>query len=237
MRPISRFIRLATGATLAAAAIASHAATVTLSNWTWGNGNNVSVSTPGYNGAAGGFSGTLAGSGVAGLDGSIHTYCVDLSEFFSFGTPYTSYSVVDATAYFGADKWLKLARLVSYVDDNNLYLHTASGKRDDLSTAIQLAIWNIRYDDDLTLSSGLFSSSTTSIANATVAGSGFMGANALLSASANAAVSKQLWVLQSNGQQDQLVWKPAAVPEPASLALAGLGLAAAAAVRRRKAAR
>lgn len=213
----------------------AQAATVTLSSWTWGNGNAVSVGSPAYQGAAGGFSGSLSGSGVPGLDGAIQTYCVDLGQSFSFGIAYTDFTLVDAESYFGAEKAQALARLLSFVGDHHLFAATAAGSRDDLSTALQLAIWNLRYDGDDSLAAGSFTSGSAAFAQALAGSQGFWGSNALLNASQGAAVTRTLWVLQSPTRQDQLVWQlSAGVPEPATWALLAAAVVGAGAARRRR---
>jgi len=225
------------GVALGAGAVGAQAATMQLNSWTWGNGNAVNASAPTYNGVGGGFSGTLSGAVPASLNGAIDTYCVELTESFSFGTPYSSYTVLDAATYFSAAKVATLGKLISYVYDSNLFGSTAASYKDDLSTALQLAIWNVVYDADVTLNSGPFSDSSV-YKNGTA---NFLGANQLLANSANWLVHYDLYVLSAgkpiqttNGTQDQLFWRHS-VPEPTSFSLVALALAAAGfSARRRK---
>lgn len=195
-----------------AAATSSQAATLTFTGWTYGNGNSVSVTTPSFSGQGGGLHGTL--SGASALNGAIDTYCVELTQSIGFNTPYSDYTLVDAAAHSGFTqaKVDKLGRLLSFA--NAAISSAGGGLKDDYSTSLQLAIWNIVYDNDDSLSvqsGGTFSDT-----------SGFAAkANDFLNGAISATNTLQLWVLESREHQDQLVWRTRQdVPEPASLALA-----------------
>jgi hypothetical protein len=209
--------RAACGLALFAGVHTAQAANVTLNSWTFGSGNNVNTVQPAYAGAAGGFTGSLDGAGVM-------TYCVELTQHFNWNTSYTNFTDQTALDYFASsDKALKLAKLVSYAFyDTVVHVGTAAE-----STSLQLAIWNVVYDADYTLSSGAFVDTSAYASYA----------SSLLNASQGFTNAANVWVLASPTQQDQLHWgrliagRPSnagsEVPEPGSLALvlAALGTA------------
>jgi hypothetical protein len=225
---------------LAAASLAAprsaQAAAVTLTGWAFGGGGSVASQTSSasglssYSGAAGGFAGSLAGTGAFDTTSFI-TYCIELEESFSFAsTAMTGYSLVDGASYFaarrlanplrpeGAQVAERLGRLFTWVQADATRVDTAAE-----STALQLAVWNIVYDSDWSLfnAEGRYSDSSSHAVLANI-----MMANAAFTPN-----QMQVYALTRSGKQDFLV-TTLRVPSPGTLALVGLGLAAAVALRR-----
>jgi hypothetical protein len=216
---------LLTGACMAASAAAVD---LTLTGWAQGSGNSVNVT--GHVGPAGGFIGKLANAGSFNSD-PFTTYCIELEESFWFGgNVMRGYHIVSGATYFGdrklpAGKAERLGQLWTYVAADATRVDTARE-----STAMQLAIWNIVYDSDNTLTASQAAGFSDTTSDSTFRNH----ADALLSGSLGVTSLYDVFALRKAGSQDFLltslrpVTVPAvsAVPEPASWALSALALAA-----------
>ncbi|MCE2914587.1 MAG: thioester domain-containing protein [Rubrivivax sp.] len=215
----SRLLATASAAVLGAAMLApAHAADINMTGWAFGTGQSVNVAAPTYNGQAGAFKGVLTNAGVFN-NANLITYCVELGESFALPSNMTGYSVMSGASYFAAGVAAKLGKLMTYAYSNPTFVDNSAE-----SGSLQLAIWNTIYDNDLTLGGGAFKNTTNVGINAL--------ADSFLSNAVATTTKFNVYVLRKVGSQDFLLLQ--AVPAPASLALAALGLAALGATSRRR---
>jgi hypothetical protein len=129
----------------------------------------VNVTTPTWNGAAGQFEGTFNPDGTSNTDDFFRFFCIELGQYFQFNRSYeyARYkgvrNISDAARPVDATNNKELSYLFdlfypnkstgNFQGPNNQYGKFASTTD---SAAMQLAIWNIWYDTDFTLSSGTF---------------------------------------------------------------------------------
>ena len=231
---------LALAMALALAVGGAQAAGVQISGWAYGAGNNVLAGTAAsrYTGPAGALAGTLGGA-VAQDSAPFTTYSLELGEApgFELVTP-TDYTLVEGAQYFLSRRGdariaERLGLLMTYAYDNPQLVASADG-----STALQLAIWNVVYDTDDTVTANPYTTRRQA-AKFSDASAFQAPANALLAGSRNVLVSKyEIYALERSAAADLLFARTShdpTVPEPGSLLLAASALAAAAAVRRRRA--
>jgi len=240
LSPRSSLWRWTVALAAAAPAFPAQAGVLTLTGWEYGGGELVRVSSPApdVNLRAGALRGVL--SGLAGeqarFNGALVTYCVELTQWApAWQRPTSGYAVVDALTHFGADhRGNQLGSFMTYVGTQSLF--DADDPRVLNTGAVQLAIWNILYDDDHSLRGGslLESINVASRQSATNLLAGWnrwhaQGGRSIYDVGVLRHASHQDFLLLS----ERPTQSAHAVPLPGTLALLAPALLALAALRRR----
>jgi hypothetical protein len=153
---------------------------------------------------------------------SFASYCVDVYQTISFGSPYGDYVPVGGSHVFDNS--------TAYADLSKLF-GIAGGLVDNAvtSAAFQIAVWEIAYETD-----GVYdlSSGTATFTGGTADSSGSLKlATTWLGELAGAGAGPKIGVLDSATHQD-VVYAP--IPEPSTVALMVFGLLGLATVARRR---
>ena len=185
----------------------------------------VNVANPAYNGGAGGFSGIWDPTGAAI---PIFYWCYQLDQVFSPGTTYDYTASILSTPTSNPD----LSKLFTEVGGSASALTTAVR-----SAAFQLAIWEIEYDSGHDLSSGAFID-TPGTGDSLDA---YNLAQTWLAGLAGVTSPTYTVILLHSDTNHDFITDSATptqfkitIPEPSSLPLLGLGLAALALVGMRR---
>ena len=182
--------------------------------------------------------------GTSGAEGDdfFRFFCIDLYQWAYGGTLTYARTTLDPNT---TDGW-QLTRLFENVypnqDAGNFFPGSSSAFGDfpdaNASAAMQLAIWEIWFDDGLSLSGG--SLKATDAGSVVATAQGYLGA--IGNGPHSAAPGWQLYQFTNATNQDYLAatystplrTQDSSVPLPGTLALLGIGLAGLAASRRRK---
>jgi len=212
-------VSIAAGAAALVAATGANAAT----NFTVGSAySNAPTGTTslenGWFGWENDYSGSMGPQKISGtFNGSLinaTAFCIELTQDSSSG----SFDVVSLSSYLN-----DLGKSGSYNSMTKL-LSTYSGSGSmTTDVALQLAIWDLRYDNDSNVKSGYFEVENMSSGYNTYTNA----ANAQLANLGTVDSSLQFWVAKSSNKQDLLfVTQTPAVPEPATWAMMIIGFAA-----------
>ena len=173
---------------------------------------------------------TFIGASIGGMnakfkDDLLLMFCVDLFSVAAAQGTAVKYDKVDYVT--SLNQYANISKVFAF----NGGVSSASASD---SAAMQLAIWNLVYDTDLDVSSGVFRTQYVGGTDVvTKANALLVGANALFSATDNLGRSWEVSLLSDNqyaaggksGYQDYVTATPSKVSEPGTIALtlAGLG--------------
>ncbi|MBN8280728.1 MAG: PEP-CTERM sorting domain-containing protein, partial [Gammaproteobacteria bacterium] len=152
---------------------------------------------------------------------SFTSWCVDIFQHTYFGQTVNDYSLASGQAALGAGKADALGRLATQALSS---VHDSA-----TSGAFQLAIWEIVNETSGTYDLGSGNFRASDVSNGSLA----IAQNWLGNLGGLNQYTVSVW--QSRTRQDLAMFERVTVPEPASLTILGVALAAAAAARRRTA--
>ncbi len=204
---------LAVAASQASAMTVSPLHSIYLSGFTYGSPTVATVQSaaPGTSIApfsvyAGQYSGTLDGAAFL-------TYCVELTQYLSFNTLYTDYSLVDGVVAWGASKSAMFDHLVSSLIGGNIASNAAG------SGMAQAAIWEVLYETAPSYGFGGGTFAASSATNVQIQST----TTDWLSIAATP-VRYHASLLHSSTAQDLIFITPLAIPEPETMVLLMAGL-------------
>ena len=182
---------------------------------------------------AGGFNASFNANGaLPPAPTSFVSYCVDLGQYFSFGSPFSVTATNPASmSAIGGVRTSVLNRLYTQ--------HFAAADTRVESAAFQLAVWEILREDATTafganaLGAGSFRV-TAATSNTTLDSDAITMANTWLNTLTGLQGGYTLTVLASSTNQDQMMATPIPEPETYMMLLAGLGLMGFVARRRQR---
>ena len=166
---------------------------------------------------AGQYSGTLDGK-------SFVTYCAEITQYLSFNTLYTDYTIVNGVTAWGSTKSAMFDQLISTIMGGNINSNPVG------SGLAQAAIWEVLYETAPAygFASGSFAVTGSNSMQTSLSSLDWLGIGAW-------PIQYHVDLLHSASAQDLLLITPlvtTTVPEPSSYALLLAGLAGFAARRR-----
>lgn len=208
-------VSIAAGAAALVAATGANAATTFTVGSLYNNAPSGEVSL-GYWPNENGYTGSLGPQTISGtFNGSLlntTAFCIELTQTSKSG----SFEVVSLSSYLNdSGRYNNIAKLLSTYGK-------VGGLTNDV--ALQLAVWELRYDDGATVDSGNFEVENIFDTNDSIYTN---PANNQLANLGKIDSSLQFWVAKAGDKQDLLfVTQAPAVPEPATWAMMIIGFAA-----------
>ncbi len=184
--------------------------------------SNGSTTASGFGGAGGLLTSVNGGP-------TFTSYCVDLFEYISFGTPYSNYTLVDGSAH-------AFTNTRADTDIGKLFTLMPAVMNATTEAAFQIAIWELAYETASTynVSTGTakFWGGNAQTSGALAMANTWLGQLSSIKTGLDVDVLESFTTLRSTGHQDVVFAPP--VPEPSTYALMAAGLLGMGFVARRR---